>query len=238
MAKADANNHKGHDSQFSAAMSSILHQTANNSIHQEPHFAERKKGLHRHLVKRKFKFGTPSETITITVKESFMDMNHVWPSAILLAEYLFSHPNVVANQTVLELGSGCGLPSFLCCHIGAKYVYGSDATKYPKILKQLTDTASLNGEDVEDRFESIGLTWGRFTKETIKLKPDIIIAADVFYEETDYQDILANVNYYFMKGCKAFYTVIQKRGTTKRLAGLILKWKMRVEEIDILHLVR
>ncbi len=40
-----------------------------------------------------------------------------------------------------------------------------------------------------------------------------------------------------MKGCKAFCTVIQKRGTTKRIAGLLLKWKMRAEEMDIDNLI-
>eukprot|EP00483_Globobulimina_turgida_P010437 UN10458 len=164
-------------------------------------------------------------------------MCHVWPSAILLSEYLFSNPNIVMDETILELGTGCGLPSFLCCKLGADRVFGSDATKFPKILKSLTEMADFNGEEVSQRFDSIGLTWGRFTKETIKLRPGLIIASDVFFEEKDYEDILTNVNYYFMKGCKAFYTVIEKRGTTKRIAGLLLKWGMRSEEIDVDNLI-
>eukprot|EP01083_Nonionella_stella_P244555 851019_1 len=213
--------------QFSAAMSSILHQTNNNSIHQEPHFAEKKKNLHRNVIKRKFTFGSQKNGITIIVKESYIDMCHVWPSGILLSEYLHANPNIVIDETILELGSGCGLPSYLCCKLGADRVFGSDATKYPNITKTLTDVAVINGEEVAEIFESIGLTWGRFTKETIKLRPSIIIASDIFYEETDYEDILTNVNYYFMKGCKAFYTVIQQRGTTKRIVGLLLKWKKK-----------
>lgn len=223
--------------QFSAAMANILHKTNNNSIHQEPHFAEKKKNLHRNVSKKKFTFGSKDNGVTITVKESYIDMNHVWPSAILLSEYLFSEPNIINNETILEFGTGCGLPSFLCCKLGADRVYGSDATKFPNVLKMLQEAAELNGDDTKEIFTCIGLTWGRFTKETIKLRPSIIIASDIFYDENDYEDILTNINYYFMKGCKAFYTVIQKRGTTKRIAGLLLKWKMRVEEIDILNLI-
>eukprot|EP00484_Ammonia_sp_Unknown_P009983 CAMPEP_0197058272 /NCGR_PEP_ID=MMETSP1384-20130603/105818_1 /TAXON_ID=29189 /ORGANISM="Ammonia sp." /LENGTH=272 /DNA_ID=CAMNT_0042492957 /DNA_START=21 /DNA_END=839 /DNA_ORIENTATION=- len=224
-------------SQFSEAMSSILHQTNNNSIHQEPYFAEKKKNLHRNVSKRKFIFGTNKNAITVIVKESFIEMNHVWPSAILMAEYLYANPNIVVSETILELGAGCGLPSFLCCKLGANQVFGSDATKYPNVLKQLTESAELNGDEVSEIFEAVGLTWGRFTKETIKLRPTLIIGTDLFYDDCDYEDILANVNYYFTKGAKAFYTVIQRRATTKRIAGLLLKWKMKCEEIDILNFI-
>mmetsp|Transcript_42060 Transcript_42060/g.69292 ORF Transcript_42060/g.69292 Transcript_42060/m.69292 type:complete len:273 (+) Transcript_42060:48-866(+) len=228
--------HTAH-TQFSAAMSSILHQTKNNSIHQEPYFAEKNKNLHRNVAKRKFQFGSKQTGITITVRESYHDMNHVWPASILLAEYLYSNPNVVTAQTVLELGSGCGLPSFLCCKLGAQRVYATDATKFPHIQQQLQECAELNGEDVVQRFVSMDLTWGRFTKETIKLRPSMIIAADIFFDENDFEDILANINFYFSKGCRSFYTVLQKRGTTKRIAGMLLKWKMKCEEIDVLNLV-
>ena len=141
------------------------------------------------------------------------------------------------NHVVLELGTGCGLPSFLCCKLGAERVYGSDATKFPNILRSLNEMAVHNGAEVSSRFQSIGLTWGRFTRDTIKLRPHIIIAADIFYEEGDYEDILMNVQFYFRRGCTAFYTVIQKRGTTKRIAGLLSKLKKRVKEIEVMHLI-
>ena len=83
----------------------------------------------------------------------------------------------------------------------------------------------------------LNLVWGRFTNDTIKLRPNIIISADIFYNENDFEDILANVQYYFSHGCNSFYSVVQKRGTSRTLGTLLLKWKMKVEEIDILHTV-
>ena len=81
------------------------------------------------------------------------------------------------------------------------------------------------------------LVWGRFTSESISLRPNIVIAADIFYNENDFEDILANVQYYFNHSCDAFYAVVQKRGTSRTLGTLLLKWKMKVEEIDILHTI-
>lgn len=220
-------------SQFANSLASILNSTENEFTRSTSIKDDRKS--HRNRDKKKFRFGSSSDGHTVVVKESFIDELHVWPASILLAEYLYSKPSLVLNHIVLELGTGCGLPSLLCCKLGATKVYGSDATKFPNILKSLTEMASYNG--VSAQFQSVGLTWGRFTKETIKLQPEIVIAADIFYEEEDYEDILMNVEFYFRKGCTAFYTVIHQRGTTKRIAGLLAKLKMRVKEIEVTNLI-
>jgi len=81
------------------------------------------------------------------------------------------------------------------------------------------------------------LTWGRFSKETIKLRPNIIIAADIFFDENDFEDILCTIQYYFQHGCQSFYTVLQRRGTARTLGGMLLKWKMKCEQLDIEHLI-
>ncbi|VDM28148.1 unnamed protein product [Toxocara canis] len=50
----------------------------------------------------------------------------LWDSAIVLANYLAAHPDLVLNLSVLELGAGLGLPSIVACDLGARYVAATD----------------------------------------------------------------------------------------------------------------
>lgn len=187
---------------------------------------------------RKFQFGNKENGVCIAVKESFAEVySHVWPSSILLSEYLWSNSNIIVDEDVLELGSGCGLPSLLACKMGANSVIATDAVKHADIIRNLKLMAELNGEEVVEKFSTLGLTWGRFTKESIALRPSIIIASDIFFDEMDFEDILSNIQYYFNHGCKDFYSVIQKRGTTRYLGELLVKWRMKCEEIDLENII-
>lgn len=188
--------------------------------------------------KRKFCFGDKKgkAQIEIRIIELFTDYGlHVWPGGILLSEYLFNNPDICSNKTVLELGSGVGLPGLLAGKIGAKSVYLSDASRFETILKNMDREIELN--DLSGNCQSVGLTWGRFNKSSISLKPDIVIGADVFYDENDFEDILCNVQFYLNRGASAFYTVIHNRGYSRPLGSLLLKWQMNVKEIDCEHII-
>ena len=39
------------------------------------------------------------------------------------------------------------------------------------------------------------LTWGRFSRETISLRPNVMIGSDIFYDENDFEQILCNMQY-------------------------------------------
>merc|ERR1719206_115128 len=129
-------------SQFRDAMSSILHQTSNEIVRQQNTPRNQNRASHRQQSsRRKLVFGSKESTVSITVKELYLDMCWVWPCGLLLAEYLFANPNIVTHQTVLEMGAGCGLPSFMCCKLGAQRVYASDAAKLTGTLHSMTEMA-------------------------------------------------------------------------------------------------
>ncbi|ETO26429.1 hypothetical protein RFI_10706 [Reticulomyxa filosa] len=185
----------------------------------------------------KFVFGEGSkQAVEVIVRESSLESQylHVWPGGILMSEYLFNNPDIVSNKVILELGAGVGLPGLLAAKLGAKQVILTDATQYDSILQNINTCIELNSLT---NAKSLGLTWGRFSKETIQLRANVILGADVFYDERDFENILANVQYYFDRGCDCFYTAIHNRGTSRPLGVLLLKWKMNVEEIDISHLI-
>mmetsp|Transcript_8001 Transcript_8001/g.9639 ORF Transcript_8001/g.9639 Transcript_8001/m.9639 type:complete len:242 (+) Transcript_8001:41-766(+) len=50
----------------------------------------------------------------------------VYESSYVLSDYLCSHPEIIKNKKVLELGSGLGLVSIVCSKIGASLVLATD----------------------------------------------------------------------------------------------------------------
>ena len=164
--------------------------------------------------KRTFQFGTKTKGVTITIKESFSKdfVCHVWPSAILLSEYLWDNPSIIVKKRILEIGSGCGLPSLLSAKLGCDKVVITDATKFDKILKLIEKEIELNDDDIKSKCSVQGLTWGRFTKQNIKLSPHVIIATDIFYDDNDFENIICTLHFYFNNGCEVFYAVLQHRG--------------------------
>ena len=44
----------------------------------------------------------------------------------VLATYLFNNPAIVANRSVLDLGSGTGLVGLVAAYLNARHVYLSD----------------------------------------------------------------------------------------------------------------
>jgi predicted nicotinamide N-methyase len=95
---------------------------------------------------------------------------------------------------VLELGAGTGLPGILASLCGAQVTL-SDSAKLPHCLEQCQKSAEANG--VSDRVKIVGLTWGAFSSELIKLKGevDILLGSDVFYDPVVFEDLLCTVSY-------------------------------------------
>lgn len=50
----------------------------------------------------------------------------VWPASLFLAEYLQQHPSVIAQRSVLELGSGVGVSGLTAASLGAREVIMTD----------------------------------------------------------------------------------------------------------------
>lgn len=124
-----------------------------------------------------------------------------------------------------QLGAGTGIPGIVAAKCGAHVTL----TDRPCIVENLKAACRLNGlPDVK----VVPLTWGIFTPDILDLTPpDIILASDCFYESqgtsnmpfttrvhltggihTDFEDILATVNYFIDKNPHCtFWTAYQER---------------------------
>ncbi len=106
----------------------------------------------------------------------------LWPSSIVLAEQLVTHPEWVKEQAVLELGCGIGLAGTAAGLAGASSVLQTDylleAIEFASFIWKLNHdsppiTRLLDWRNPEDSFS----------------RP-VILAADVAYEERNFRPLI------------------------------------------------
>lgn len=97
----------------------------------------------------------------------------LWPAAEALSIHLSEHPELLKNQSVLELGCGLGYPSLVASHLGAK-VLATDF--HPDVEEYFKRNCEHSVVDCDYR----RLNW-RDDKQDIG-KFDLVMGSDVLYE--------------------------------------------------------
>ena len=157
----------------------------------------------------------------------------VWPSAILLAEFLWLHRAFFRGKRVLELGAGVGLAGIVAAKLGAAAVAMTDRGDEPAILDNLRRNCSANG--VSGLCLAQPLTWGRFTAETLALRAagvDILLAADCLYASRDFDAFFCTVAFLLSepaagaltRASRCLLLVFPERGSGFALARVLRKW--------------
>ena len=101
-----------------------------------------------------------------------------------MASYLVSHPDVVADRSVLELGAGTGFLSVLCAkYLGARHVTATDGDE--RVVQGLDANLKRNGMESGDEVTARTLLWGKDIRETWVEKQhvsrpfDLVLGADL-----------------------------------------------------------
>ncbi|XP_058216450.1 uncharacterized protein LOC131327352 isoform X2 [Rhododendron vialii] len=115
----------------------------------------------------------------------------VWPSSLLLSEFILSCPEIFSNKSCFEVGSGVGLVGICLAHVKASKVMLSDGDlsslenmKLNLGLNQLsTGVDTLERSDDPNLVTCVHLPWESATGcELQDCMPDIILGADVIYD--------------------------------------------------------
>lgn len=105
----------------------------------------------------------------------------LWPSARALARTLGARR--VGGMRVIELGCGLGLPSVVAARGGAR-VCASDWA--PEAVAAARDNARRNGVELE----AVVVDWRAPHPLTARAPWDLVVAADVLYEERNVEPLL------------------------------------------------
>ncbi|KAF8018137.1 hypothetical protein BT93_H3129 [Corymbia citriodora subsp. variegata] len=135
----------------------------------------------------------------------------IWPSSLFLSEFILSFPDMFASKTCFEVGSGVGLVGICLSHVKASKVILSDGglstlsnMKLNLKMNQISteddepvtsecldsfDHAQIGGMRTEidiislPHVKCLHLPWECASESVLqKLKPDIILGADVIYD--------------------------------------------------------
>ncbi|XP_022222317.2 methyltransferase-like protein 22 [Drosophila obscura] len=145
----------------------------------------------------------------------------VWRGALLLADYLFSQREQLANQTIMELGAGVGLTSIAAAIHNAGQVYCTDVD-LGCILKLIRGNVQRNASLLSGQVSVLEFNFliprAEQAPELLSAidASDVILAADVIYDDTLTDALVAVVDQILARGRptgrpKTIYMALEKR---------------------------
>ncbi|CCG83883.1 protein of unknown function [Taphrina deformans PYCC 5710] len=102
-----------------------------------------------------------------------------WEAALALGDLLLAQPELLASQSVLELGAGTGFLSLLSSKLGASHVVSTDGSE--RMVELMQSNVTTNRE--QDKISCKKLWFGEGNE--LEMMPfDVILGADVTYDES------------------------------------------------------
>jgi predicted nicotinamide N-methyase len=125
----------------------------------------------------------------------------VWPSAIALVKVLQTHPSLIRDKKVLELGAGIGLPSLLMAS-EAKTIQVSDYdSEAVELLRK--NIAHLQLQNVQ----ALQMDWNDLPEN---IDPEVIILSDVNYDPTQFESLTKLIQKFIHQGCTIILSTPQR----------------------------
>ena len=125
----------------------------------------------------------------------------VWPSAIALHNVLQTHPILIRDKTVLELGAGIGLPSLIMAS-EAKTIQVSDYdSEAVELLRK--NIAYLQLQNVQ----ALQIDWNDLPEN---INPEVIILSDVNYDPIQFETLTKLIENFIHQGCAIILSTPQR----------------------------
>jgi len=156
---------------------------------------------------------------------------YLWPSAPVLAWYLWLRQDDIKGKKVLELGSGTALPGLLCAKFGAEKVFLSDDAWQEDTLKNIREAVKINNFSDSEKVSVEGLTWGDYTEELFDIgssELDFIIGSDLFFDPEVFEPLLITISYLLeQKPDTEVLIAVQERSSDWSIEELLIKWRLK-----------
>ncbi|KAL6075887.1 Methyltransferase-like protein 23 [Balamuthia mandrillaris] len=199
---------------------------------------------------RVFRFGK-GQAVSVAVRQ-VMEADYglyVWPSALILSEFIVAHPSLFAGAHVIELGAGTGVAGLVAAKQGAAAsVLLTDRADAAHVLENLMHNANINANATnKTKVRVMGLSWGMFdcnlVKEMLSLgrtaaaatHPVVVLGADCLYDPHQFEDLFATVHALLRLAptMAVFYTTYQHRSGNRSIKRLLDRWSMQARSIPL-----
>ncbi|EDV92100.1 protein-lysine N-methyltransferase EEF2KMT [Drosophila grimshawi] len=149
----------------------------------------------------------PHEQITLRESNSFVSEGTTglctWEAALALADYLLEHRNLLQDKNVLELGAGAGLLGILLkqksLQLPVQQVLITDGSE--ACVQLMRDNIAFNFPESDDvgKPQCAQLRWNQISEFpwTEYPSPDLLLAADVIYDDTQFSALLKALDYIY-----------------------------------------
>ncbi|KAI9470640.1 MAG: putative methyltransferase-domain-containing protein [Benjaminiella poitrasii] len=170
---------------------------------------------------------------------------YIWPSSLVMSEFVWHYRHQFENKTVLEVGAGTSLPSLVLSKSTNACSIISDAPNIIPIICDCLQLNKLNG--CTDKIRVQALEWGKFNENTSidrliddfkndwpNTRIDFILGSDTFYEPSQFENLLVSVSFIIHNHnsqCK-FFTTYQERSTKRNIQYLLDKWGLKCKMIS------
>jgi len=170
------------------------------------------------------------EPVEVTIPEQLAASYglYIWPSAPVLAWYIWLNQDQFVGKRILELGAGTALPGLLAAKLGAEKVILTDSLRLPHCIQNCEEGVQLNSLSAKVTVQP--LTWGRFTSSTIKLRDsiDFVIGSDLFFDPEVFEPLIVTVSWLLDNNPGAkFVCTVQERAADWSIEALLLRWNLR-----------
>ncbi|KAI7897189.1 uncharacterized protein EV154DRAFT_410186, partial [Mucor mucedo] len=165
---------------------------------------------------------------------------YIWPSALVMGEFVWYYRQRFMNKTVLEVGAGTSIPTLVLAQTAKPaHLIISDI---PEILPVVH--ACLERNKVTDVWVN-AVVWDKLGTDTSidyltnkvetewRTKIDYIIGSDTFYEPSQFENLLVLVSYVVYNHnpkCR-FITTYQERSPKRSIQYLLDKWGLSCTQI-------
>ncbi|XP_075155103.1 protein-lysine N-methyltransferase EEF2KMT [Haematobia irritans] len=134
-----------------------------------------------------------------------------WQASLALADFMLHHQDLIRNKSILELGAGTGLCGFILYKMcETRDLLLSDGS--PQCVELMCESIKRNFPTAKemaeeprkyiwnDKFLQCSVVpWNCINdiKEVCTLKPDVLLASDVVYDDTCFEDLSFAIDYVF-----------------------------------------
>lgn len=149
----------------------------------------------------------------------------VWPAAQALCEFIAQQPEIVKDQSVLELAAGVGLPSLLAARF-AKSIVVSD---YIGSAVDIIQRSVLHNGFTNVKAHL--LNWNTLPGN---IHTDVLLLSDINYDPSSFDTLYKVLQRFIQQGSTILLS------TPQRIAGRafmerLLPWCHQQQEIEIVH---